>query len=237
MLRGAISRPMRMNSRKSALIWILILVFCWMAHAQDDADDNPRGNVNLGMPMVSPLNPTARFSNFGLGVTTGAGYNFTRHHGLIGEFMWNDLFVDSGALSAIREAAKNPSITGSSHLFAVTGNYRYELRGTALGIYFIGGGGWYYRTNSLSQKITTGKSFTCAPTWEWWGFSCSSGTVTSDQTIGGSSSSTLGANVGVGFTVRVGEAPYRVYVESRYHYAPTKGINTQIVGVTIGIRY
>jgi hypothetical protein len=44
-------------------------------------------------------------------------------------------------------------------------------------------------------------------------------------------------NGGVGFTIRVGEAPYRFYVESRYHYAPTKNINTQLVAVTVGFRY
>ena len=226
-----------MKHAMKALIGIGLLACCWSVYAQEDADDNPRGNVNLGMPMAAPLNPMARFSDFGLGVTTGGGYNFTRRHALVGEFMWNDLFVDSKALAPIREATQNPSVSASSHLFAVTGNYRYELRGAALGIYFIGGGGLYHRTSSLSQKVTTGKSITCTPTWEWWGFSCSSGTVNSDQTIGGSSSSTLGANAGIGFTVRVGDAPYRVYVESRYHYAPTKEVNTQLVAVTFGIRY
>jgi len=226
-----------MKHAMKALIGIGLLACCCNVYAQEDADDNPRGNVNLGMPMAAPLNPMARLSDFGLGVTTGGGYNFTRRHAIVGEFMWNDLFVDSRALAPIREAAQNPGISGSSHLFAVTGNYRYELRGTALGLYFIGGGGMYHRTSSLSQKVTTGKSITCTRTWEWWGFTCSSGTVNSNQTIGSSSSSTLGANAGIGFTVRVGDAPYRVYIESRYHYAPTKEVNTQLVEVTFGIRY
>jgi hypothetical protein len=228
-----------MKRKVTCLIAISLLAAACNAFAQedDDSNDDPTGNVNLGMPMAATLNPTARFSNFGMGVTVGGGYNFTRQHALVGEFMWNDLFIDSGALQPIREAVQNPNVNGRSHLFAVTGNYRYERRGTALGIYFIGGGGLYYRTASLSQRVTIGTSTTCTRTYEWWGFSCSSGLVNVDQPIRGSSSSVLGANGGVGFTVRVSDAPYRVYVETRYHYAPTKQVSTQLVVVTLGIRY
>jgi len=44
-------------------------------------------------------------------------------------------------------------------------------------------------------------------------------------------------NGGAGLTFRVGAAPYRVFVESRYHFAPTKNVTTQLVTVTWGIRY
>jgi hypothetical protein len=44
-------------------------------------------------------------------------------------------------------------------------------------------------------------------------------------------------NAGVGLTVRVGEGPYRLYTEARYHYAPTKDVTTQFIAVTVGIRY
>jgi hypothetical protein len=44
-------------------------------------------------------------------------------------------------------------------------------------------------------------------------------------------------NGGVGFTMRVGEPPYRMYVESRYHYAPNRNISTQFLMVAVGIRY
>jgi hypothetical protein len=37
--------------------------------------------------------------------------------------------------------------------------------------------------------------------------------------------------------MRVGEAPYRLYTEARYHYAPTKSMNTQYIAVTVGIRF
>jgi hypothetical protein len=215
----------------------LLLMACCAVYSQDEGDDNPRGNVNLGISLSVPLNPMGQVTNFGWGITVGSGYNVTRKHAVVGEFMWNHLYVPSGVLAPIRAAVQNPDINGSGNLYAFTGNYRFELRGKVRGTYLIAGGGLYHRTAKLSQPVVTGVSIGCAPTWEWWGFSCSSGTVTSNQTLRSSSSSALGLNGGVGLTVRVGEAPYRVYVESRYHYAPTRGINTQLVTVTVGIRY
>jgi Outer membrane protein beta-barrel domain len=215
----------------------VLLTACCSAFPQEEGDDDPKGNVNLGMPFSGPLNPMGRFTNFGLGAVVGGGYNFTRRHAVVGEFMWNHLFVPDGAVAPIRAAVQNPDINGSGKLYMLTGNYRFELRGKTLGTYFIAGGGVYHRSVSLSQTVTTGTSVTCEPTWEWWGFSCSSGAVTANQTLRGSSSTAPGVNGGFGFTVRVGEAPYRVYVESRYHYSPMRFINTQLVTVTLGIRY
>jgi hypothetical protein len=225
------------STSKAVIAFGVALVLCCSALSQDEENDDPRGNVHLGTVMTASLNPMARLNNFGWGLTTGGGYNFTRRHAVIGEFMWDHLFVSGNAVSAIRLAAQDPTIDGRGDLYALTGNYRFELRGRTLGTYFIGGGGVYHRTASLSRKITTGTNITCEPTWLWWGFSCTSGIVTSNETIGSSSSSALGLNGGIGFTVRVSEAPYRVYVESRYHYAPTKRLNTQLVIITVGIRY
>jgi Outer membrane protein beta-barrel domain len=47
----------------------------------------------------------------------------------------------------------------------------------------------------------------------------------------------LGGNAGIGFTVKTAEPSYRLYLEARYHYAPTRQIATQWVNVTFGIRY
>ena len=232
-MRGA----MHMMRNKTIIGLSFILFTSLVMVAQDEADDNPRGNTNLGFPLSGHLNPMAKFTDFGMGFTAGAGYNFTRRHAFVGEFMWNHLFVNGSALTPLRFALQDPTVDGSGELYSLTGNYRFELRGKTLGTYFIAGGGLYHRTARLSHKVATGNSITCNPTWEWWGFSCSSGIVTGNETIGSSSSSALGGNVGIGFTARVGDAPYRVYVETRYHYAPTKGINTQLVVLTIGIRY
>lgn len=184
----------------------LLLTVCCIAYSQDEGNDDPRGNVHLGMPLSAPLNPMGQLTNFGWGVSLGGGYNFTRKHAVVGDFMWNHLFVPSGTLAPIRTVLQNSDINGSGELYDLTANYRYELRGKSLGTYFIAGGGLYHRTASLSQSVTTGANITCEPTWEWWGFACSSGTVTSNQTLHSSSSTAFGLNGGFGFTVRVGDA-------------------------------
>lgn len=146
-------------------------------------------------------------------------------------------YPSNRALQPIREALQDNSISGHSNLYAVTGNYRFQLQGKVFGAYAIAGGGWYYRTAGLSKPVTSGVNIICAPAWLWWGCTCISGIVTADETIGHFNSSALGGNAGIGFTIKVADPSCRVYVEPRYHYAPTKNIRTQLMDIAIGIRY
>jgi Outer membrane protein beta-barrel domain len=222
---------------------LLAMAFC-AAGAQtmptapeQEWEDNPRGNVHLGAPIVIPLNPTARAVHLGFGLDVGGGYNFTRRHGLVGEFLWNNLLTTNEALAKLRAALGDSSLNANADVIAFTGNYRYELRGKRLGTYFLGGAGLFYRHTSVSKVVVTGNNIQCDPTWEWWGFTCTSGTVTENQTVGSLSTTGPGYNGGIGFTVRVGDPPYRFYAESRYFYAPNQRINTQLMEMTFGIRY
>lgn len=226
----------------ASAIAVLVMASCgaigqtYPAGREDESEES-RGNVHLGTPLVIPLNPTAQAVHLGFGLEVGGGFNFTRRHAAVGEFMWNNLLPTNEALAKLRVAFGKPNLDASSNLMALTGNYRYELRGRRLGTYFLGGGGLYYRSTSLSETVTSGSTITCTPTWEWYGFTCTSGTVTENQTVGSWSTSSAGANGGIGFTARVGDPPYRFYVQSRYHYAPNKRINTQLIDISFGIRY
>jgi len=207
---------------------------CSILNAQEESD---KINSNLGAALSLPLSSTSNFVRTSWGLVGGAGYNFSDHHSIIGEFMWSALHPSGAGLQPIRLALNNNSITGHSNLYALTGNYRYQLQGRRFGTYFIAGGGWYYRTSGFTGTVTSGTGVTCAPAWLWWGFSCVSGTVTANQTLGGHTSSVFGGNVGGGFTIKVGDPSYRIYIEPRYHYAPTKNIATQLMELTVGIRY
>ena len=225
-----------MNSLTRILIGAIIVgVVCIQSSRAQESYE--KLNSNLGAAVGVPLTPTSNYVHAGWGVTGGVGYNFSAHHSLIGEFMWNRLYATDAALQPIWAASQNNNISGQSTVYAVTGNYRFELQGKAMGPYFIGGGGLYYRTTSLSKPVASGTSTVCAPAWPWWGFNCTSGIVTTSQQIAGAGSTAMGVNGGIGFTVRVGEAPYRLFVESRYHYAPNKPTSTQLVVLTVGIRY
>lgn len=218
------------------VLMLLVLASCPL-FAHDESDDDPAANTNLGFPLGVPVNPTAQYASIGAGIVAGAGYNFTRRHGVVVEFLWNRLSPTSAAVESVRQALQRGDVSGRSDLIALTANYRLELRGRVLGTYFIGGGGLYHRRQHLSQEVPSGTTITCSPFWLWWGFSCESGTITTVNTVASFSSTSPGVNGGIGFTARVGEAPYRMYVESRYHYAPSRNISTQLVSITVGIRY
>ena len=204
---------------------------------KETGDDNPRATTSLGMPLNAPLSPIAQHVSWGLGLSAGAGYNFTRRHALVGDFLWNWLYPTNQTLRPIQIALHTNKVSGHGNLFAFTGGYKLELRGRALGTYFIAGGGWYHRSASLSRPVQDGTTIGCIPAWVYWGYNCSSGLIVSDLTEVHSNASALGVNGGVGLTFRVSEAPYRMYVESRYHFAPTKNITTQMLIVSWGIRY
>jgi hypothetical protein len=216
---------------------LLGIVLVCRVSAQDELGEDSRVNTNLAVTITAPLNPTAHFVNVGGGFVVGAGYNASKRNAFIGEFMWNRLGASDAALAPIRSALQTHNINGHGNLYVLTGNYRFELRGKTTGIYFIGGGGWYHRTANVTTHVATGSSITCTPTWLWWGFDCQSGTVTSNQTLASSTSDTLGANVGLGITFKVAEPRYRIYLEARYHYAPTKNVKTELIPISMGIRF
>jgi len=206
--------------------------------AQDDCGSGCKVNSNLAMVLNRSVDSTAKVMDRGWGASGGIGYNFNQRNAVIGEFLWNRMYPSDGALQPLQTASsQSSSLDGNSNLYALTGNYRYEIRGRLLGTYLIGGGGWYFRKNWLSSAVTAGPGTVCGPAWLWWGFTCTSGTVTANETRQTSSTNAWGMNGGLGFTVRVGEGPYRLYTEARYHYAPTKNVSTQFIAVSVGIRY
>jgi len=212
----------------------LLIITSIVVRAQEPYD---KINSHIGSLVGFPLSPTSQFASTGWGVAGGAGYNFNIDHAVIFEFMWNRLYATDRALDPLKQALKSPDLTGKSNLYVLTANYRYERRGRVFGAYLIGGAGLYYRTTNPSRLIVSGSSIPCAPAWTWWGFSCSSGTVTPGQALGSVGSNAFGGNGGIGFTARVGDDPWRMYVESRFHYAPSKNVSTQLVTITVGIRY
>jgi hypothetical protein len=185
----------------------------------------------------APVNAAAQAVGTGWGISSGIGYNFDRRNAVIGEFMWNRDGPSGGALKPFETALQSTDLRAHTDFYTLTGEYRFELRGHLFGGYLIGGGGWYFRNTWLSREVPSGTGAVCSPAWRWWGYSCTSGIVNPSQPPVTSSTNAFGVNGGAGFTARVGEAPYRLYTEVRYHYAPTKNISTQFITVSVGIRY
>jgi hypothetical protein len=194
-------------------------------------------NTNLGMGLTVPLNPTGQFVGSSANAVVGVGYNMTRHHSLVGQFMWAGLPPNRNVLLPIRIVAGANNISGSSNLFTLTGNYRYQREGKTFGAYVIGGGGMYYRRSSVSRDVIVGAGTVCGPSWLYFGYGCVSGLVSEDRTLISGASTAFGGNGGVGFTIRINEDGYKFYVEARYHYAPNKDIPTTFIPVTLGFSW
>jgi hypothetical protein len=201
-------------------------------HAQDS-----KITTNLGMGVSVQLNQTANVVGSSVDVVVGVGYNIERHHSVVGQFMWAGLPVSKQAFRPIYVVAGAHDISGSSNLFAGTANYRFSLQGKVFGAYWISGGGLYYRRATLSREVVVGTGTICGPVWSWWGFGCVNGNVSDDQTLVSAGSTALGGNAGMGLTIRINEEGYKFYVESRYHYAPTKNVPTQLMTVTCGFAW
>ncbi len=202
------------------------------ARAQDS-----KINTNVGAGPNVPLNPAARLVGVSANVVVGVGYNFTKHHSFVGQFMWAGLPPTRDALRPIWLLTDRRDIHGSANLYTVTANYRLQKQGKTFGAYLITGGGMYVRHAKLSREFIVGNETVCAPLWGWWGFRCSSGFVTDDVTLVSNTSTVFGGNGGVGFTIRLNEEGYKFYMEARYHYAPTSRVNTQIIPVTFGFSW
>ena len=218
-------------------LWTYLMIPRGIYAQEGTGNDDPLVTTSLGLPLSGPLMPMAHHVGFAWGVSAGVGYNIDRRNALIGEFMWNALYPTNGTLEPIRIALLTSNVSGHGNLFAFTANYRLELRGRVFGTYFIGGPGWYYRTAALSRPVPEGTTIACTPAWVWWGYNCATGFVINNLTEVHHNAGALGFNGGAGFTARVGEAPLRMYVEARYHFAPTGAISTKLVAITVGIRY
>lgn len=118
----------------------LLLTACCTVSSQDEVDNEPRASVNLGMPLSGPVTPMGQSPNFGWGVTVGGGHTFTWTQAIVGGFKWRHLFVPGSTLAPIRAALQNSDSNGSGELYALTGHYRFELRGKTLGMYLAAGG-------------------------------------------------------------------------------------------------
>jgi hypothetical protein len=221
---------------KSAVLSVALLgAVCIMPiHAQKPNEEGTF-NFSIGGGLSVPLNPTANYAGVGGGVITGAGYNLNQHNSIVGQFQWAGLppTILPPLLNAI---AQINGFSSRANLYSLTANYKYRNGvGKTFGYYLIAGGGWYQRRASVSKSTFIPTDTVCEPIWGWYGFTCSDGFV---NTVGASTgSSSFGVNGGVGLTVRIKNSPWKFFLESRYNYAATRFIATQVAPVTFGFAY
>jgi hypothetical protein len=237
--------------RKNLIVLGLVATLFAIPVRADEGQKSPaesQVNLHIGGGIGVPLDPTGKFAGIGGTFQAGAGPNLGSHHSIVGEFMWHGLPPNQSALLPVLNALclLNPpvppstacsvaSINATDNVYALTANYMYHRDGKRFGYYAIGGGGWYYRHAQLKSFTVPGGTV-CDPAWLWWGYGCQNGFV-SNSVLASSGVSSGGVNGGVGITVAM-TAGSKFYIEARYHYSPQGGrVSTQILPVTMGIRW
>jgi hypothetical protein len=198
---------------------------------------NEEGTLNFsaGGGLSVPVNPTANYAGVGGNFIGGGGYNLDQHNSIVGQFQWDGLrpSILSPTLMAI---AQINGFSSRVNLYSMTADYKYRNSfGKTFGYYLIAGGGWYYRHSSVSKSTFIPTTTVCQPVWYWYGYTCSNGYVNTVGVAGGTSA--FGGNGGVGLTIRVKGTGWKFFIESRYNYAATRFISTQVAPVTFGFAY
>jgi len=209
---------------------LFLLAFCGLGIAAASAQDFNRFNFNVGGGFGAALGDVGKFTGTSYHGVAGGGMNLSRAFGFKAEYMYFNLaFKDSvKADQFVRDA--------TGHLQSATLNafLNFPLQGK-LGVYAIGGGGWYQR-NVDASRLALGPGTVCEPAWRLWGIVCSGGLIVTPQTLSSNSVSAGGYNIGGGFTYRISHGT-KVYVEGRYHHANTSDGRTSVFPVTVGLRW
>jgi Outer membrane protein beta-barrel domain len=213
--------------RTPTVLLFATVLTAWIAHAQYEV---PRFNFNIGGGIGFPLSSTSDFVNEGANFVIGAGPNFARAFGMNAEFMWHDLPVKRGVINELRV----PDASARVYSVTINGILRVPTHGH-LGIYGIGGGGWYHRSGEATAPALV-PGTVCPSFWVWWG-ECVNGLWPGNVVLGSSSSDAVGGNIGAGLTLGLGEGSLKFYTELRYHHASHNKVSTDILPLTFGLRW
>ena len=212
-----------------AITIALIGLSCAVPALAQNHDEEGKFNFSMGGGLTVPMNPIAKFAGVGGSFLGSGGINLNQHNSILGQFMWNGLPPSVGAIEQLNGISKNVN------LYSMTADYKYRTGfGKTFGAYVILGGGWYYRNSNISRSEFINTPTVCQPIYGYYGFTCSNGFV---NTVGVSTgTSSIGVNGGVGMTVNI-KRGWKFFMESRYVYAASRFIATQVTPVVFGFEF
>ena len=212
---------------------MVLLAIGGLGIATASAQTFNRFNFNVGGGIGGAFGDVGKLTGTSYNGVVGGGLNLSQSFGVKAEYMYFNLRFDD----SVKTNQGVPDATG--HLQSATLNlfYSHRLQGK-LGVYAIGGAGWYQRSvDARSQFLPEGTL--CQPAYRLWGIDCTTGinsVVSPAQTLSSNSADGGGYNFGGGFTYRINWNA-KVYVEGRYHHAYTSDIHTNVFPVTVGLRW
>jgi opacity protein-like surface antigen len=161
--------------------------------------------------------------NFG----AGAGYNFHPNFGVMADFGFNHLGVNSTTLASVGV----PDGSGRVYSLTLGPIVHFNPKGK-FDAYAIGGGGYYRRTVEFTQPaVQTITAFD-----PFFGFYPAN--VATNVVLGSFTQNKGGLNIGGGVSMRLrGDSNLKFFAEARYHYIFTSPIRTAVLPVTFGLRW
>lgn len=212
-----------------------------------NADGSSKIAFIAGAGLNVPAGNTAKYYTPSYTITAGAGINFSKMFGILGEFHYDHMGLTAGSLNyqynnytTYSGATANDlaGLDANAHVIALTVNpiinFAGADRGSKLGAYVTGGVGYYRKATNftLPQQINT----------YYYSY-------ITNATFDSYSANAFGANGGVGLTYKLGEfSSERLFMEARYHWLkiptdtnndffPFNRRNSEYIPITVGIRF
>lgn len=192
-----------------------------------------------GAGFTAPVGNTAHgWETYGYNFRAGAGWNFTKHIGLMLEYQWNRDKIPGSTLTALAIANDlNTPLGGNVNVWSLTMDpIIYLPINHSFGSYVTGGGGFYRKVTNFTVPVLGCADYYCYYVGYY------------PQTIAHSSSNQGGLNIGLGFYWKAfGEdSNTKLFTEARYVWVDSPiasnenpyGSGTQgTIPVTLGVRF
>ena len=212
-----------------------------------NADGSSKIAFVAGAGLNMPVGNTAKYYTPHFALLAGAGLNFNKTFGVLGEFHYDRMGLTAGSinydyantLAAIRPlggtAADLAGFDANAHILSFTVNPVVNLVGQGrVGAYVTGGLGFYRKTTNFTLPQLQQNIY--------------GGIYQQNVTFDGYSANGLGYNGGAGFTYKLSEfSSERLFVEARYEWLnlgknntdffPFNRRNSEIIPITVGVRF
>ena len=181
--------------------------------------------AQFGGGVAVPLGETYDHAKLGFAFTAAAGPRLTKQLSALLNFSFAGNQVEQ-----LQNSSGNPRVDAQMYLWGLTLNPDFQfIKTERFSSYVTGGYGLYYRWLELT-RTNFDTAVVCD---EWWSI-CSPRTVSGGLFNGIRSTYKGGVNVGAGVTIGTGK---KFFAEVRYHRMFTSGQPTEILPLTLGVRW
>lgn len=181
----------------------------------------------VGAGYTQPVGEINSRINGGVNLNGGLGVNLGPYLSVMGEYTYMNNNLSDGFKQ------RNSIPGGSLRIHSFTINPVLRLAGDrAVSPYITGGYGWYRRTVEITEP-TTAQVTIFDP---FWGVFYPA-LVPANQVVGFYTVDKGGWNAGAGFDFKFGNSRAKLFAEARYHRIATRPVVTEVMPITVGVRW